>query len=164
MSIVLDILGTWRAPRQVQARRMAGPPREDRALAILLAACGLIYVAQWPRLAREAHLDPSIALDARMAGALFAWLMLMPLALYALSLVLHLVLRASGVATTAFRVRQALFWALLASVPAWLLSGLIAGFEGGGAALTVVSTLAVAAVGFFTVAGLSVAGARAEAV
>ena len=163
MSVVLDMLRTWRAPREVQVRRMAGPPNEGRALAVLLAGCGLIYVAQWPRLAREAHLDPSIALDARMAGALFAWLMVMPLALYALALVLRLVLSVVGIPTTGFRVRHALFWALLASVPAWLLSGLVAGFVGEGAALIIVSTVAVASVGMFTAAGLSVAGARVEA-
>jgi hypothetical protein len=32
--------------------------REDRALAMLIAACLVIFVAQWPRLSREAYLAP----------------------------------------------------------------------------------------------------------
>ena len=96
MSVVLDILRTYRAPREVQARRIEGGPREDRALAILLAACGVIFVAQWPRFAREAFLDSSVSLEARMAGGLFGWMIVMPLVFYALSLVLTLVMRATG--------------------------------------------------------------------
>ena len=35
-----------------------------------MLACALIFVAQWPRLSRAAFLDPSIELNARLAGAL----------------------------------------------------------------------------------------------
>lgn len=151
MSVVLDIVRTYRAPREVQARRIAGEPREDRALAILLAACALIFVAQWPRLSREAFLDPSIGLDARMAGALFAWILIMPLVFYALSIVLTLFLRVPGHA-----VRMALFWALLASTPLWLLAGLLAGFAPG-PGFGLVSAAAVLAVVVFAAAGIMTA-------
>jgi hypothetical protein len=151
MSVVLDILRTYRAPRDVQARRIAAGPREDRALAILLAACALIFVAQWPRLSREAFLDPSIGLDARMAGALFAWILIMPLVFYALSIILTLILRVPGHA-----VRMALFWALLASTPLWLLAGLLAGFAPG-PGFGLVSAAALLAVVVFAAAGLMTA-------
>ena len=74
MSIVLDILRTYRAPREVARRRIGNTAREDRAIAVLMGACLLIFVAQWPRLALETHVDDSISLEARMAGALFGWL------------------------------------------------------------------------------------------
>ena len=151
MSVVLDIIRTYRAPREVQARRVTGAPREDRALAILLAACALIFVAQWPRLSREAFLDPSITLEARMAGALFAWILIMPLVFYALSIVLTLILRMPGHA-----VRMALFWALLASTPLWLLAGLLAGFAPG-PGFGLVSAAALLAVVVFTAAGIMTA-------
>ena len=58
-----------------------------------LTACGLIFVAQLPRLARESWLDPTIGLDARLAGAFFAWMVAMPLLLYAIALLAHIALR-----------------------------------------------------------------------
>lgn len=160
MSVVLDILRTWRSPRATAARRMDGPPREDRALAILLGACALVFVAQLPRLSREAYLDPSIPFDGRMAGALFGWLMIMPLVLYAVAALIHLVLRLAGTSTTGFRVRMALFWALLASSPVWLLAGLMAGFTGDSVGTTMFQVLAVGGFLVFAATGL-VAAARA---
>ncbi len=151
MSVVRDIIRTYRAPREVQARRISGEPREDRALAILLAACALIFVAQWPRLSREAFLDPTIGLDARMAGALFAWILIMPLVFYAVSILLTLILRMPGHA-----VRMALFWALLASTPLWLLAGLLAGFAPG-PGFGLVSAAALLAVVVFAGAGIMTA-------
>ena len=156
MSVVLDILRTYRAPREVQARRMAGAPREDRALAVLLAGCAVIFIAQWPRLARESHLDAGVDLEARLAGALFAWLMIMPLVFYVLAFVLHLILRGIGHAVSGYAVRMALFWAVLAAAPLWLLSGLLAGFAPG-PGFAIVSTAALLAVVVFTGAGVMVA-------
>ena len=153
MSVVLDIIRTYRAPREVQGRRMANGPREDRALAVLLAGCAVIFVSQWPRLARESHFDPSIGLDARLAGALFAWLMVMPLVFYAASVLLTLIFKAFGAGISGFQCRMALFWALLASGPVWLFAGLLAGFAPGGG-FAVVSSLALVVVLVFAIAGL----------
>jgi hypothetical protein len=157
VSIVLDIVKTYVQPREVQARRMSGEVREDRALVSLFAACGLIFVAQWPRLSREAFLDPSIPFDARLAGALFGWLMLMPLVFYVLSLLLQLVLRVLGQRPHGYCVRSALFWALLASTPLWLLAGLMLGFAGTGTGSVVTGALALGAFLIFVLAGLMAA-------
>lgn len=157
MSVVLDILRTYRSPRAVAARRIAGRPREDRALAVLLGGCGLIFVAQLPRLAREAWADPTIPFDGRMAGALFGWLMVMPLVFYALALLVTLVLRVASGQVPGFRVRMALFWALLAASPLWLLAGLMAGFAGDTAGTTLFQAFAVG--GFLTFAASGLAAA-----
>lgn len=154
MSVVADILRTFRAPVAVQARRMSGPPREDRALAVLLGGCFLIFIAQLPRLSREAYFDPTIPFDARMAGALFGWLMVMPLVFYGVSLVLKLALAALRLPATGYRLRSALFWALLASAPLWLLTGLTAGFVGDGAAAAIVGAGALGSFVVFAGAGL----------
>ena len=156
MSIVRDIVRTYVAPRDVQARRMSGEAREDRALAVLMGACILIFIAQWPRLSREAFLDPSIGFDARLAGALFGWLMIMPLVFYALAMIAQLIVRALGVTGAGFACRITLFWALLASTPLWLLTGLVAGFVGAGAGLTIIGIAALGAFVIFWVAGISV--------
>lgn len=157
MSIAADILRTYRTPRLVLEDRVHGSPREDRALAMLVAACVMIFVAQWPRLARESWLDPAIDLQARLAGALFAWGMVMPLAFYAIALAIFLGLRLMGRDVTAYQVRVSLFWALLASVPLWLFSGLVAGFAGPGATVSVLSALGLIAVVVFTRAGIGAA-------
>lgn len=157
MSVVLDIVRTYRAPGEVQARRMSGPPREDRVLAVLMGACFLIFIAQLPRLSREAYFDPSIPFDARMAGALFGWLMVMPLVFYGLSLVLKLLFSALRLPVDGYRLRAALFWALLASSPLWLLTGLMAGFAGEGAGPVIAGALALAS--FLTFAGIGLAAA-----
>ena len=158
MSVVRDILSTYRSPRSVLERRVGVDRRDDRALVWLISACALIFVAQWPRLAREAWLDPSIDMQARLAGALFAWVMVMPLFFYVLAFGLFLVLKAFGGTAPAFQVRATLFWALLASCPLWLLSGLIGGFIGAGAAFTITSTLSLVAIVGFTWAGLMRSG------
>ncbi len=133
---------------------MSGPPREDRALAVLMGACFLIFIAQWPRISREAFLDPSIPFDARMSGALFGWLMVMPLLFYALSLILKGVMTVLRKPVDGFRLRSGLFWALLASAPLWLLTGLMAGFAGEGAGPVIAGVLALGSFLVFTGFGL----------
>jgi hypothetical protein len=70
MPVSTDILESYVRPRQVFRRKLDGGTDEGRALATLIGACLLIFVAQWPGLARAAHADPAIPLDARMGGAL----------------------------------------------------------------------------------------------
>ncbi len=131
MSVVLDILRTYRTPKSVQVRRMRGFRSEGSLLAMALTACGLIFVAQLPRLAHESWSDSAVGLDALLAGAFFAWLVAMPLVLYAIALLVHIVLRLVRWPATGYACRAALFWALLASTPAWLLSGIAAGLAPG---------------------------------
>jgi len=145
MTISADILATWRDPRAVIRAKLADGPREDRALAMLMAACLLIFVAELPGLARAAHLDPAVPLQARIGGALLATLFLLPLVFYALAGLSYLVLRFRGQVGGAYPARLALFWSLLASAPLMLVQGLVAGFAGPGwvARLTGLGVLAV---------------------
>ena len=156
MSVSNDIVRTYFAPREVQARRMAAQ-REDRAIAVLLAACVLISVSQWPRLAREAFFDSTIDLQMQMGTTFFAWVFIAPLGLYAIAALTHIIARVVGGRGTWFRARMALFWALLAASPLWLFHGLVAGFIGPGPALSGVGLLALVAFVVFWGAGLSVA-------
>lgn len=132
MTVTADILATWRSPRAVLRGKLAAGPREDRALATLIGACLLIFVGELPGLARAAHLDPSVPLDARIGGALLATLFLLPLIFYAIAGISHLVLRLFGRAGSAYGARVALFWALLAAGPLMLVQGLVAGLAGPG--------------------------------
>lgn len=134
MPVVSDIRAAWAAPDAFVARKLSDGIREDRALAVLMGACGLSFVAQWPALSRAAHLDPSIPLDARMGGALMGVLFLLPLFAYGVAALSHLAARVMGGQGTWYGARVALFWAMLAASPLMLLMGLVVGFMGQGVA------------------------------
>lgn len=128
MPLTTDIVATYKGPRRVIRRLLADGEQEARALMFLIVACVLIFVAQWPRLRREAFLDPSMPFDARVGGALMAWIFIVPLALYVVALLSHWVGRVFRGKGSPYGCRLALFWSLLAASPLWLLFGLMAGF------------------------------------
>ena len=161
--MVLDILRTYHAPRRVLRHRIGTTVREDRALAALMAACVFMFVAQWPRLLREALIDDSIALEARLAGALFGWVLVAPLVMYCLAFVSLLFLRLAGSDASGYDTRMALFWAFLAAVPLWLLSGLVSGFLGQTVASTITSVIAFGGFLIFWAAGVVELLSRREA-
>jgi len=155
MAVSTDILATWRRPAQVMRKLLAMGRREDRALAILIAACFVIFVAQWPRISREAYLagEGGPPLEAVLSITFFAMLMIWPLAAYALAGLTHLVARVAGGRGSWYSARLALFWALLATSPAWLFHGLVAGFIGPGPAQTVAGVILLVA--FLSIWGIS---------
>ncbi|ARC88503.1 YIP1 family protein [Rhodovulum sp. MB263] len=159
MAVTTEMVATWRGPRAALRRQLQMGPREDRALVYLMIACFVIFVGQWPRLAREAYLSPEIPLEALLGAALFGWMALAPLFFYGLSALSHLVARLFGGKGSWFTARLALFWTLLCVSPLWLLQGLVAGFIGAGGALTLVST--VLAVAFLAIWLLSLVEAEA---
>lgn len=163
MAVSTDIVATWSRPAQVMRKLLAMGPREDRALAILLAACLVIFIAQWPRLSRESYFasEGQAPFEAQMAITFFAMLMIWPLMAYGLAGLTHLVARLFGGRGSWYSARLALFWALLASSPAWLLHGLVAGFIGPGPALSVVGGILLLA--FLTIWALCLAEAERAA-
>jgi hypothetical protein len=132
MTVTGDILATWQRPRLVFRAKLDAGPRDDRALAILIGACLMLFVAQWPALSRAATLDPSVPLDARIGGALMATLFILPPVLYALAAASHVIARLLGGRGSYYGARLALFWALLCLTPLVLLHGMVAGFLGAG--------------------------------
>jgi hypothetical protein len=159
MPVTTDIVRTWRSPRAVQRDQLALGPREDRALIYLMLACGVLCVAQLPRLAREAHLlaEP---LDQLIGSAVYGWVFVMPLAFYLLAILFWLALKALGRETAGVRLRIALFWALLASTPLALFHGLLAGMNGATLATNLVGAAWVLSFAVFAAAGLAEAARR----
>ena len=121
---------------------------------LLMLGCALVFVAQWPRLARQAALSDAVPLDALLGGALFAWGVIVPLALYGVAAASHLIARLVGGQGAYYGARLALFWALVAAAPAWLLHGLVAGMIGPGAGLSIIGALALGAFLWIWLAGL----------
>ncbi|PWK62472.1 YIP1 family protein [Roseicyclus mahoneyensis] len=162
MAVTTDIVATWRHPGAVMRRLLSMGRREDRALAVLIAACFVIFVAQWPRLSREAYLAPEGAppLEAVLSITFFAMMMIWPLAAYAVAAITHLLARILGGRGTWYSARLALFWSLLATSPAWLFHGLVAGFVGPGPAQTVAGVILLVA--FLAIWGMSLREAQRE--
>lgn len=155
MALTTDLMRSLRQPRAVLRGLGGGERREGRILMYLMLACFLIFVAQAPRLSRDAHLDPSVPLDARLAGALFAWIFVAPLLFYVLAGLLTLVLRLAA-PIPGFAVRLAVFWALLVASPLILLHGLVAGLIGPGAQSIAAAMPAMLAFVMVLIAGLRV--------
>lgn len=155
MPVTTDIVATYRRPRSVVRRLLSRGPREDRALAWLMGACVLMFVARWPVLAREAHLQDK-DLQMEMGGALLAIVFIAPLLFYALAGLSRIVARVLGGQGTGYGARVALFWALLAASPLMLLNGLVGGFIGPGPALSLVGFLWFVVFLWFWLSGLIV--------
>ncbi len=153
MAAARDIVATYRGPGAVMRRLLAMGQREDRALVILMAGCTVMFIAQWPRLARQAYMTGE-ELNPLLGGALLAWAFIAPLMLYAIALITHWIARLAGGRGTGFGARMALFWALLAASPLVLLHGLVAGFIGPGPALTAVGAVWLVAFALFWAIGL----------
>ncbi len=153
MSVTSDITATYRGPRRVMRRLLAMGEREDRALVILMGACLIVFIAQMPRLSREAHLTGQ-ELNMLLGGALLGWIFLAPLLLYALAALSHLIARLIGGKGSWYGARLALFWSFLASTPVLLLHGLVAGFIGPGPGLQAVGLIWIVVFAWFWIASL----------
>jgi hypothetical protein len=153
MPFTQDIAATYRGPGKVVRRLVNAGQREDRALAILMVACAILFIARWPALARQAHLE-GLELNMLLGGTLMATVFLAPLLFYALAFVAHLIARAIGGQGPSFNARIALFWSLLASSPLILLNGLVAGYIGAGIQLTIVGLIWFCIFMWFWIAGM----------
>ena len=159
MAATRDIIASYRNPAAVVRRLLGQGTREDRNLIYLMVACLIFFVAQTPRLAREAYLTGT-ELNMLLGGTLLAWLFIAPLIFYILAAGTQIILRVLRGNVTGFNTRLALFWALLASSPLVLLHGLTAGFVGPGIELQIVGLIWLCVFLWFWVSGLLVAYGR----
>jgi len=102
MAVSSDMMRTWRQPRAVIRKLLSMGHREDRAIAYLMVACLLIFIAQWPRLSRRAAgFDLPVGAEVPelvqlMAYEFLAWLMIWPLGMYLLAAIVHIVAKIFG--------------------------------------------------------------------
>ncbi|MGR3501070.1 YIP1 family protein [Pseudaestuariivita sp.] len=146
-------MATYRRPGQVAQRWLDMGAREDRALAVLMAGCTLVFISQWPVLNRRAVLE-DVELSPLLGASLMAWIFIAPLLFYAISFVIGLVLRAMGKEEPGYPARITLFWPLLATSPIILLYGLTVGFTGDSPAATAVGLIWCVLFLWFWISGL----------
>lgn len=154
MGVVSDIMRTYRAPRSVVRHRIGVSENEGAALITLVIACGLIFVAQWPRMARQSF-DTGEDVQMLIGAAMLAWMFIAPLIFYTIAALLGFALRLVSKHVTGYATRVATFWALLAASPLWLFWGLTAGLVGPSPALQVTGAIAFGALVVFWGLGLS---------
>jgi len=126
MSLTGDILRSYRSPGRVLRRQRAAGAGEEQALAYVIFACGLFFVARLPALARAAApagQEPSFA--ALASGAFLGMVLMAPLFFYLIAGLSHAVARRLGGAGDWLGARLALFWALLAITPVVLLRAIV---------------------------------------
>ena len=140
MSITTDILRAHIRPRRVMVRLLEWGRREDRAFAMLMGACAVYFVAQWPFYARRAHLQ-GIDLVDQVQNGVFGLLFVFPLLAYGIAALSRLIAMAVGGQGDGYGARLALFWAMLASTPLIVLCGMVKGFIGPGPEYTLVGGL-----------------------
>ena len=147
MAVSTDIVRSWRRPRVVIREILSEGQREDRLIGVVMAACLLIFVAQWPRLARKSQgfelADGAEVpeMSQLVAYEMLSWLIVWPLLLYAIAAITRIIASLFRGKGTQYGARLSLFWALLASAPVLLLHGLTMGFIGPGSAANLVGTL-----------------------
>ena len=127
MNRTLNILHSYLRPHQVLAQLLQDGKREDRALAILFTACSALFLMQIPLLA---HDTVSGDMARALSYAFFVCMMILPLILYALAALVHLLARLLGGKGTWYSARLAVFWSILAISPLALLWGVVKGFYG----------------------------------
>jgi len=138
MPVTNDIVRTWRRPRAVIRDLLDQGRREDRAIMYLMVSCLLIFVAQWPRLRRVSEgfetspWPPEVNFEGMMTYTFFSAVIVLPLVMYGVAALSHLIAKLFGGKGSGFGARLALFWTLLATSPLVLLYGLVRGLIGPG--------------------------------
>lgn len=144
MSLVPDIVESWRHPARVLRRHLARPRSEAFIFTFLFVFLLIAFVAQWPQAARASYLHPEAPLTQRLLAAGLGLMATIPL-WYGLAAVSHLVARGLGGQGDWYGARVALFWALAVISPAMLLQGLTAGLLGAGVQAGLVGALVAGA-------------------
>ena len=120
---VSNLFGAWRAPRASMQKMLASGAGEERAVALAAFSAVILFLGSLPdtiQSAQQQGQEVSSVVGLRLGIALF----FMPLVLYALAALGHLVFRALGNTGSFLIGRLSCFWALVVSGPAILLGAL----------------------------------------
>ena len=162
MAAVDDIWRSYRSPRQVVRGHLARTRAEPRLFTLLFSALFVVFVAQWPRLARQQFENPDLPMPGLLLGTAMALAALVPF-VYLLAWLVTQALRLIGGRGDGYGGRLALFWALLAVSPLMLLHGLVQGMIGPGLQANVIGGIVFFVFALFWGAGLKVTQFEAKA-
>lgn len=131
MSLIPDIVESWRAPARVVRRHLERTRSEAFVFTFLFTFLLVAFVAQTPYASRLAFFQPQVPLAQRLFATFLVLIASIPL-WYLVAALSRLVAMVFGGRGNWYGARLALFWALVAITPAMLLMGLSLGFLGQG--------------------------------
>lgn len=155
MAAVEDILRSYRRPRVVIREHLARGRAEPRLFSFLFAALLMMFVAQWPAMARQHFQTPDVPMPGLLLGTALALAATTPF-FYALAFLVTQITRLFRGRGDGYGGRLALFWALFAVSPLMLLQGLTQGMIGPGPQANAVAIVVFAAFVLIWGAGLRV--------
>ena len=104
MSVVADILESWRRPSQVMRRHLARGRSEPFAFTFIVVFLTICFIAQWPEAARVTALNPEIPVAAQLLPRGLALLATIPF-LYLIAALGGLFARAVGITASWYGAR-----------------------------------------------------------
>lgn len=127
MSLVRDIIGSYRSPRKTVRAQLNAGVREEVNLFYVMMFGLMNFVSQLPNIAKTAA-TTSQSLAGLTAQQFVASVFMMPLMLYVIAAVVHMIMRVFNSKATYGEARRVLFWAALVTVPFVLILGIVSAF------------------------------------
>ena len=109
--------------------------KESQLLPLLYFNCLILLLAQVINVIGKTHKDPYLAV---ITAVVVSYLFFLPIFMYAVSFILHLILKMFGAVSSSFQTRLALFWSLAVSTLIILLVSIIKIFISGLAEFVIV--------------------------
>lgn len=155
MRLLREIAATWAAPGKAAERLLASGAGEERALGLVMGACGGMFVLRLPLLLRAGAGEGGEAPLAGLAvGAALGLMVFAPLALYGLAALSHVLARLFGGRGSWLKARLVLFWSLVSVLPLVAVETLVRLVLGPGPVAGALGFAVFAAFVFWWLAGL----------
>lgn len=129
VSILTDIKLAYYKPRNVMKRQISTGIREEQTLFFAILFGLLSFLSLLPAIAKHAYLTNE-SLSALAAAQFISSVFMMPLLMYGIAAISHLVLKYFGGQGNYIGARRALFWAALVTTPAILISSIVETYIG----------------------------------
>ena len=124
MSLLSDIVAAYKAPTVEMRRHIDNGVREAQTLFFAVLFGGLSFLSLLPDIAKRAHLTDD-SLSGLAAAQLIASVFMMPLLMYGIAALSHVILARFGGQGEHIEARRALFWAAVVTAPVMLISALL---------------------------------------
>jgi hypothetical protein len=124
MPLLSNISAAYKAPKVEMRRHISDGIREEQTLFFAMLFGGLSFLSLLPDIAKRAFLADE-SLPAMAAAQFIASVFMMPLLMYGIAAISHVVLGRFGGQGDHIGARRALFWAAIATAPVMLFSAIL---------------------------------------
>lgn len=124
MPLLSDIGAAYKAPKHEMRRHIDDGIREEQTLFFAMLFGGLSFLSLLPDIAKRAFIADD-SLSAMAAAQFIASVFMMPLLMYGIAAISHLILGRFGGQGDHVGARRALFWAAIVTAPIMLFSAIL---------------------------------------